>query len=225
MKIMVINPVSTDVWDQKDREYLEEMAFKDTELEVVSLPAGPESIETYYDEAIASPEILKIVEKAEGYSAIIINCFADPGLYACREKSRTLILGAGETAMTTATLLGNKFAVLSIMNNARGQFETAARRMGLSDRLAYVAGIDTPVLEIENSPETEKQLLEEAETALRIGAEVIVLGCTGLFGFADILRKNLSCTVVEPAAVTFKIAEALGSIGLAQSKTGMYMDL
>ena len=212
MKILVIRSVSTEVGNEKNREYLRAMAFSGTEVEVISLDAGPASVETCEDVTLAEPEILKVIEKAEGYSAIIINCFLDPALEAARDLTDTLVLGAGETSMTMASMLGRRFAVLSVMDEEGVQVKAAAKKYGLLDKLAYAVGIEIPVLEIESSPDMEKEIIKHSEIALEKGAEVLVTGCTGLIDFARIMSERFDVPVIEPAAATFKMAEALGSL-------------
>ena len=36
MKILVVNPVGTDVWDKKDEEYLRKFARRDTKINVLA---------------------------------------------------------------------------------------------------------------------------------------------------------------------------------------------
>ena len=223
MKILVINPVATDMWNVKDGEYLKGIVSRGTEIEVVSLKKGPESIETFFDEAYAAPEILKIVEESKNFDAIVINCFGNPALYAVRDIADILVLGAGETSMTIALLLGEKFGVISVLRNSKAQIEMTARRIGISERLAYAAGIKVPVLNLEKENEVIKIVIDEAKKAIDKGAEVIVLGCTGMFFLAKDIRKKLNIPVIEPASLTLKVAEALTDLRLKHSKIGLYM--
>ena len=58
-----------------------------TEVEVHSIPHGPGSIESAYDAALIVPELLKVAPEAErdGFDAVIIGCFSDPGIDSLRE--------------------------------------------------------------------------------------------------------------------------------------------
>lgn len=223
MKVLVINPVATDRWNVKDTEYLKGIASRETEIEVASLKKGPQSIETFFDEAYAAPEILKLVENSKKFDAIVINCFGDPALYAARDISDVLVLGAGETSMIIASLLGEKFGVISVLRNAGAQIEMATRRIGISERLAYASGIEIPVLDLEKGDRLMNMIIDEAKKAIERGAEVIVLGCSAMFFVANNIRKSLGIPVIEPASLTLKIAEALAGLRLKHSKGGLYM--
>ena len=54
------------------------------------------------------------------------------------------------------------------------------------------------------------------------GAEVIVMGCASMAGYSDDLEQGLGVPVLDPVAVTFKVAEALAQIGIRHSKRGLY---
>jgi allantoin racemase len=85
-KILVINPITTDSFNDMTKNYLEKIKSPDVEIEVVNIKDGPSSIETFYDEAFALPGILKTVnEYKTRCDAIVINCFADPAVNAARE--------------------------------------------------------------------------------------------------------------------------------------------
>jgi allantoin racemase len=96
MKIMVINPnTSTSMTDHMRRE-LVEIKRESTELTVTCPDKGPISIESAYDEALAIPPTLELVKQAnqEGYDAVILACFSDPGLFAAKEISDILSSGS-----------------------------------------------------------------------------------------------------------------------------------
>jgi allantoin racemase len=56
-KILVIDPITTDFFNDMTKNYLEEIKSPDIEIEVVNIKAGSSSIETFYDEAFALPGI------------------------------------------------------------------------------------------------------------------------------------------------------------------------
>ncbi|MFP3822349.1 aspartate/glutamate racemase family protein, partial [Bacillus sp. SIMBA_008] len=58
---------------------------QDTTVDFAVPQQGPASIETRADAAVTVPALLEAVVQAEkdGYDAVIISCFSDPGLDAC----------------------------------------------------------------------------------------------------------------------------------------------
>jgi len=226
VRIFILNPVSTSIWNQITEKALEQVAWSDTELTIGNLDNGPKSIESDLDVVLAAPYVIEKVVEAEdkGYDAVVINCFDDPGLEAAREKTSILVLGIGETSIITALHLGYKFAVISTGEKSKASYDLKALKLGVRDRLAYASGIPIHVLELRSDEEKTKQLLlDEARKAVeQYYAEVVVLGCSGMIGLAEWLSEELKVPVIDPTITTFKIAEALASISLKHSRKYLY---
>ena len=226
MKILVISPVVSQELLKGDREYFQGLADPETEAEVASVKKGPASIETFHDAVYASPEILRLVRERHGeVDAIMINCFADPAVDAAREITDRVVLGPAETSMSVALHLGAMFSVISILPNTTAWVSWQAKKLGIESRLASAIGVDIPVLDIDKTAEvTVNEVVKAAELAIkRDGAEVIVLGCTGMVSVAQAVRERLSVPLVEPAATTFKMAELLVKLGLRHHRGGLYL--
>jgi len=192
-KILVIDPITTDSFNDMTKNYLEEIKSPDVKIEVVNIKAGPSSIETFYDEAFALPEILKTVDEYKaGCDAIVINCFADPAVNAARELTDIPVVGPAEASMMIALMLGHKFGVISTFRNSGPWIELQIRNMGIEQRLAGAIGIDIPVLELGSDlKKTARYLIDAARDLIESkGAEVIVLGCTGMALVARIQSLN-----------------------------------
>lgn len=226
MKILVISPVVSQELLKDDKEYFQGLADPATEVVVASIEKGPASIETFHDAVYAGPEILRIVrERHDAVDAIMVNCFADPAVDAAREITDKVVLGPAETSMSVALHLGATFSVISVLPNTTPWVQWQARKLGVESRLASAIGIDVPVLDLEKGPEKTAAAIVEAATAAieRDGAEVIVLGCTGMAALAERVRKQLCVPVIEPAAVTFKMAELFIRLGLRHHRGGLYL--
>jgi allantoin racemase len=214
MRILVINPVGTSRWDAADKKYLEKFARKDTQVDVASLRRGPESIEDYRSIALVCPEMMRLAKKnARKYDAMLVNCFGDPCLEALRETVRVPVLGAGETSMLVATMMGQKFAVISPTESTVRHVERNVRRIGLNPAAYSIVPLNLPVLQLgKNRKATIRRIAKLAEKCLAEGAEVIVLGCTGLAYMSEEARKHIRAPLLEPASTTLKIAEALAEL-------------
>ena len=219
-----MNPVGTDLWDKKDQEHLRRFAKKDTSIKVLSLKEGPRSLETFQSMVSVCPGIIELVRRhGDEYDAIMINCFGDPCVEAIREVADVPVLGPGETSMLIASLLGHKFSVISPTKKTALQAESHARALGIEQRLASVAGLDIPVLDLERDvEETVKAVVEASEKAVEDGAEVIVLGCTVLAYMADEIQKRLDVPLIELASLTLKMAESFVDLRLRHSKVALY---
>lgn len=227
MDIWVINPTITSRWNKATERIYADAARPGTRVTVASLEWGTASIECARDEALAIPNILgRVVEAADaGADAVIIDCMADPGLDAARELVRIPVIGAAQSSMHLASILGHRFSVLAIWEADIPAFEHQAARCGLSSRLASVRAFNIPVLALEDDPEaTLRVLVDLGERAVaEDGAHVLIPGCTGLAGLAPTIRAGLaergcSVPVLDPPSVALKLAESLVDLGLAHSE-------
>lgn len=84
MEILVVNPNTTASMTDKIRAAAEAVASRGTRITAVNPEIGPESIEGYYDEALAVPGLLAEIGKGEarGVAGHVIACFDDTGLDA-----------------------------------------------------------------------------------------------------------------------------------------------
>jgi len=79
---------------------------------------------TYAWFLVAHELVDSVIEaEKEGYDAVVISCFMDPGVREARSVVNIPVLGPGETSMMYATLLGSKFGVVT------GRFPMVVQRI------------------------------------------------------------------------------------------------
>jgi allantoin racemase len=89
----------------------------------------------------------------------------------------------------------------------------------LGDRVASIYPRGITVLELKKDPEkTYRVLLEDAKRAIGEGAQVLILGCTGLTGYAKRLQEELEVPVLEGEGLALSLAQLFVDIGVSQSK-------
>ncbi|MDI6824441.1 MAG: aspartate/glutamate racemase family protein [Bacillota bacterium] len=258
-RYLVVNPVGTATWDAGDTSYLRSLVAPGDEVQVASLPEGPEAVDSEARWAEAEYGVTRLVDglrargvfarggedgpaardgggpgdiaarraDGAGYDAVLINCFADPGLFPGRELLGVPVLGAGETALALAPLFGEGVAVLAPDDATASMFARYARRLGLDRDIAGFFPIGVPVAALERRPElTAERVIDAARRARRrTGCGVVVLGCTGLAPLAarvaSVLEKE-GLTVLEPLALAFRAAEVLVRLGLCHHRGGMF---
>lgn len=226
MKIRVINPVITRSWESDTQQEYASFARPNTQVSTVSLDWGPASVETRRDDALATPDILNKTIQAEkdGFDAVIIDCMADPGLFAVREVVRIPVIGPMEASMHLAAMLAHTFSIISTLEIDRVSCEELAERYGLRRKLASVRSIHVPVLDIHSNLEfVFKAMLEASENAVREdGAHVLIPGCNLLACLttkiqSDLEQQGLSVEFLNPRAVAMKLAESLVDLHLVHS--------
>ncbi len=226
MRILIINPNTSQSMTDKIRAVAEATKRQDCSVTVVCLPHGPDTIDSSYDEAFAIAPLIEMVKKEsqEGYDAIVLACFCDVGVDAAKEVSRIPVLSLEETTLSIALLLGAKFGILTEKRPRVAMKELHVRRHGLLQRMASIRPLGLSVADLDAHPERTKaagialaqRMVEED------GAEVIILGCAAMAGYREDIERELNVPVLDPLVVTLKTAEALVDMRLTHSRIGLH---
>lgn len=217
---------------RRDPAILRSFERPDLEISRVKITRGPASIESSYDDMLAVPDTVARIVEAErvGVHAVIIDCMGDPGLHPAREAVSIPVLGPAETAMHVAAMLGHRFSVVTVLDRCRPLIENQAKIYGVAEKLASVRAVDLPVLELEADAERLRRvMIEQATKAVaEDGADTIIFGCTGMFGWAETVRNGLLAAghdvpVIDPVPTAIQVAAGLVEVKLSHSKSAYPM--
>ncbi|MET7400954.1 aspartate/glutamate racemase family protein [Dactylosporangium sp. NPDC005572] len=225
MRIRVVNPNTTAAMTATIERSARAVAGPGTELDAVTSPEGPASIESHYDEALSVPGVLRRIAEGErdGVDGYVIACFGDPGLDAAREVAAGPVVGIAEAAMHAATLLGRGFSVVTTLGRTRGRAWDLAARYTPPGACRGVHACEIPVLDLDGDPAVEDRVAALADAALdRDGSDVVVLGCAGMAGLCARLTERLGVPVVDGVAAATVLVESLVTLGLRTSTRGEF---
>jgi allantoin racemase len=206
------------------RGILQELAASGTEVSVLDAPEGPASIESSVEEHLAIPGVLNGVVRAEkeGFDALIVGCFGDPGVEPARELARIPVIGPCEASLAASIPLGHKTSIITVLENIIYTQWRVARVAKLEERLASVRAVDVPVLNLaKERPRVIEAFVQEGKKAIEEdGADVLIPGCMSMafLRIAEDAQKELGIPVLNPAAVALKTAELYVRLGLSHSK-------
>ncbi len=214
MRILIVNPNSSQDMTAAIRQETERMARQGTEVTVVRVEEAPSSISSDADEAVAAPGVKRHVKDAaaKGYDAAIVACFSDPGLEAAREAADIPVLGIQETTLYVAAMLGKRFTVLTPLASRVSDKICDVKELGLERRLASVRPLELSVEETDGDPRRTKEKVVQVgrQAVQQDGAQIIVLGCAGMVGYAEETQREVGVPILDPMAVTLKVCEGLG---------------
>ena len=198
MWIRLILPITGLTKDDIEERlaYLKKMVDSETLIDAVQIERGPSAIESRIDEAMAGPEILRLVKEAEdqGCNATIIWCGSDPALEASRQLVDIPVIGPGEAMEAISLILGQKPCKITP---------------------------DIPVLEMRKDLEKTIQIIRlmvKDKLSQGIG-DVFLLGCLALWGLGHRLREELGVPILDGAEASIKMAELAVNLGLSHSRT------
>lgn len=209
---------------QRRGDLLKKYAAPGTETGIEDVPEGPASIESMYEEYLSIPATVRraISLEEEGWDAIILGCYGDPGLDALRELISIPVVGPGEATALMAASLGHRFSIITITDSVIAFTERLVRNAGVGDKLASVRAIDIPVLELHNDREqTIEATIREGRRAINEDrADTLILGCMsmGFLEVAEAVAPELGVPVLNPGKSSLKFAEALVGAGVTHSR-------
>jgi Asp/Glu/hydantoin racemase len=213
--ILVINPNSSDsVTRVIDQAAGPLRVPGGPEIHSLTLAEGPPAVETQRDADQVIEPLCRLIRRYEAEAgAFVISCFSDPGLFAARETTRKPVLGAAECAILSSLTFGQRFGVLSILAKSVPRHLRYYGAMGVGERLAGELPIGLGVLELADERTTMARL---AEVGRRLrderGADVLILGCTGMANYRDRLEAAVGLPVIEPTQAA--IVMAIGRVRL-----------
>jgi allantoin racemase len=210
---------------ERRRDYLQRHAAPGTDIKVQSVPSGYPSIESERDAVVVAPHLVSGLQnaEAEGASAGIVGCFSDPALDAIRETVKMPVVGPGQSAVTLALQLGERYSILSPLDSGAKRAMPRLRGQGLAERLASVRGVGVSVMDLaRGGNEAWDRIVATGRRCIdEDGADVLVMGCMSMafMGVERELSQRLSAPVVSPVLAALKTAETLLDLGLAHSRT------
>ncbi|SIS71360.1 aspartate/glutamate racemase family protein [Paracoccus saliphilus] len=226
MKLVVINPNSTQSMTDKITVAAKAAAGHAVEIEGRTAHGAPASIEGHFDEVMCAAHLLREVQHAEtnGADAIIVACFDDPAIGACREIATGPVLGICEAGVKAASMIATSFSIVTTLPRSVPIIEGLVRQYGLDHLCRRVRSAEIPVLALEEPGSNTRQLVrDEIQRAVdEDGCEAVVLGCAGMSDLTEWLSREAGVPVIDGVTVATKFAEALVGSGLVTSKIGAY---
>jgi len=209
-RIKVVMPVSSLEFFAPQVKLREDTGGAAVAISVVALGGGPPSIEDEAAVLQAAPLVVEEVAKSEGqgFDAVTIDCALEPGLRAAKEVTRLPVVGAAEAALALASVCGDTFGWIT--PNPKGVSATLARirEKGFWPRMAGIRAMDLHVLELDQQEVVLAQLTEVGRQLLLDGANVLILGCTGMGHMAEPLTNVVGVPVIDAGSAAIKLAEA-----------------
>ena len=215
-RILVINPNSTQaVTDFTDRAIEPLRMTGGPVVDCMTLAEGPPGLQSRLDDASVVQPLLRVLKKQEERTnAFVIACYSDPALAVAREATRRPVFGIAESAMVTACTLGDRFGVISSLDDSIPKHRQYIRTVGLESRFAGDLAIGIGITEITDDDTVVARLIEVGTRLRRdYGAGALIMGCAGMAPFRRRVEAAVGIPVVEPtqAAVTL----AIGAVRLA----------
>lgn len=225
MKILIINPdygMTQEEMALRCR-ILEEYTAPDTQLAMVCPQNSGVELNSALDVVLAAPEIVQLAADGQnaGFDAVVLYCFSDPVIDACREALRIPVIGGAQASCLAALNVCRGFGVILADEARLPEKKLFLRTLGVSpERIGQIAAVNLNGISPWADRETTfKKLLACGQKMMReTHTEAIVLGCLSFLGLAEPLSRVLGIPVIDPAVAAVTTAESIVRQRLFTSK-------
>lgn len=225
MKILIINPdygMTQEEMSLRCR-ILEEYTAPDTQLAMVCPQNSGVELNSALDIVLAAPEIVQLAADGQnaGFDAVVLYCFSDPVIDACREALRIPVIGGAQASCLAALNVCRSFGVILADEARLPEKKLFLRTLGVSpERIGQIAAVNLNGISPWADRETTfKKLLACGQKMMReTHTEAIVLGCLSFLGLAEPLIRVLGIPVIDPAIAAVTTAESIVRQRLFTSK-------
>lgn len=225
MKILIINPdygMTQEEMALRCR-ILEEYTAPDTQLAMVCPQSSGVELNSALDVVLAAPEIVQLAADGQnaGFDAVVLYCFSDPVIDACREALRIPVIGGAQAACLAALNVCRSFGIILADEARLPEKKLFMRTLGVSpERIGQIAAVNlNGVSPWADREAAFKKLLACGQKMMReTHTEAIVLGCLSFLGLAEPLSRVLGIPVIDPAVAAVTTAESIVRQRLFTSK-------
>jgi allantoin racemase len=225
VRLLVVNVNTTASMTEAIAASARSVAAAGTEIIGLTPSFGAESVEGNVESYLAAVAVMNAVTTYDGpFDAVVQAGFGEHGREGLQELLDVPVVDITEAAAHVAHLIGHKYSVVTTLDRTVPLIEGRLTLAGLATRCASVRSSGLSVLELEEDPATAvKAIVREAELAVRDDrAEVICLGCGGMAGLDEAVRRATGVPVVDGVTAAVKLAESLVGLGLSTSKIRTY---
>lgn len=225
MKILIINPdygMTQEEMALRCR-ILEKYTAPDTQLAMVCPQSSGVELNSALDVVLAAPEIVQLAADGQnaGFDAVVLYCFSDPVIDACREALRIPVIGGAQASCLAALNVCRSFGIIMADEARLPEKKLFLRTLGVSpERIGQIAAVNLNGISPWADRETTfKKLLACGQKMMReTHTEAIVLGCLSFLGLAEPLSRVLGIPVIDPAVAAVTTAESIVRQRLFTSK-------
>ena len=204
-RITLINPNSSEhismQIDDAVRILAEDLGVA---VEVVTSSDGPPAIESD-DDVLAAVEPMIATAADSPADAYVVACFSDPGIADLRAVLEAPVFGIAESAVLAAMSRGRNVGIISSVEESVPRHDRYWDRIGVTPRVVADVATGRGVLDLE-SEDAYGDVLEAGNELAGSGADVVVLGCTGMTHLRARLQSDLGLPVIEPCQAALTLA-------------------
>jgi len=223
MKLLVVNPNSSEPVTAQIMESARRAAAASTELIGITTKGGTRNIDSAFGDYLSGAFMIRTCLEAVTVhtpDAVVLAGFGRVGIDALKEALTIPVVSIAESSMAMACVLGHRFTTLTMLQQFIPYQQDLVRYYGFEAKCASVRAININVEECAiHRDKTLRELREQIQKVVTEDrAEVVILACAGLCGYDVELSRLAGVPVLDPVTVGVKVAESIVALGLSHSK-------
>lgn len=170
-------------------------------VEPVTAETGASLITTPDAYEVAAAAVGALAPRLQGFDAVVVSAFGDPGYDALRKALPYPVIGLAEAAMSEANQLSrSRFAIATTTPKLDGTIKALAKAYGHQDGLVSIRYTQGAPLAL--TADTDR-LIEELADCIKAaqaedGARAVIIGGGPLAVAARALARQFAMPIVEP---------------------------
>ena len=208
MKLMVINPNSSETVTSSIMDSARRAASPGTELVAVTTKGGTRNVDSAFADYLSGAYMIRTCLDAAALhrpDAVVLAGFGRVGIDALKEALTIPVVSIAEASMAMACLLGHRFTTLTMLQQFIPYQQDLVRYYGFEAKCASVCAININVEEcVTDRDRTLRELTAQIERIVADDrAEVVILACAGLCGYDAELSRRAGVPVLDPVSVSY----------------------
>lgn len=229
MKILVLNPNTSDAMTAEIEQAASSAALPGTEITCMKPAFGTSAIDSAAESYLSAVGVMDLVATLQAagdfaYDAVVLAGFGEHGRDALAEMVTVPVFDIAECAAHVAQLIGRRFSVVTTLARSIAPIEDRLLLAGLASHCASVRACGLGTAEVDADPAgAVAAIVEEAARAVaEDGADVVCLGCAGMAGVTAAISAKVGVPAIDGVAAAVALAQAVVGLGLSTSKIGVY---
>ncbi len=209
MRILVVNPNSSDDMTLQIDKVAKKAAGIDTKIDTINIKQSPKLLISSIDEQVAAFYLLNEIKTyINDYNGFIIACHGDPGVFAAKEITKKPVIGIGFASIYTAKLFGQNISILTLSDKCIEQKRRLIRSYNIDDKNIHIEPTsfkeDLTINEVKQRLLCSGRLCKE-----KYNSDVLVLGCAGMAGISELLECELGIPVIDSVVASVHLMKMI----------------
>jgi allantoin racemase len=219
IEICIINPYATEKSNLKLKQCVSEVIDKNSTV-YLNENSIVEDYYSYYLETTNVSKVVKEIESNNTSDAFIIACYEDIGIDVIRKITSKPVIGIGEAAFYTASIIANKFSIITNLSASHEALKNNLKRYDLNHKCVSLRSIEVPILDMETMSKSNIKKLENEinRTICEDKPEAIIITSPGILNLTKIFSDRFNIPIVEGVTAAATLLENLSKQGLKIKK-------